>query len=41
MAPLATIFHVDLTRGEIRTEELSAAELRLYPGGSALGYYLL
>jgi aldehyde:ferredoxin oxidoreductase len=35
------ILHVDLTRNEIRSEELSEETLRLYVGGGSLGTYLL
>lgn len=37
----ATILMVDLTRGEIRREELPESIYRKYPGGSALATYLL
>lgn len=41
MTVLSTLYHVDLSTGDIRTVEFPAAELRKYPGGSALGHYLL
>ncbi|HWI52558.1 MAG TPA: aldehyde ferredoxin oxidoreductase family protein [Symbiobacteriaceae bacterium] len=41
MAITGTIYFVDLTRGEIRTETLPEAIYRKYPGGSALAAYLL
>ncbi len=38
--PNAKILKIDLTKKEIKTEELSGDIYRLYPGGSALGMYL-
>ena len=37
----AKILYVDLTRKSIRTESLDAETWRKYPGGSALGMYLM
>ncbi|MGH9426822.1 MAG: hypothetical protein ACRD2L_11045 [Terriglobia bacterium] len=34
------ILHVDLTRGELRSEELPEEVYRLYVGGGLLGTYL-
>jgi aldehyde:ferredoxin oxidoreductase len=37
----ATVYHVDLTRGTVRTETVPDDVYRQYPGGSALAAYLL
>jgi aldehyde:ferredoxin oxidoreductase len=39
--PEARILHVDLTKREMKTEILPGEVYRLYPGGSALGLYLI
>jgi aldehyde:ferredoxin oxidoreductase len=41
LAMTATVHHVDLSRGSIRTETIPEDIYRLYPGGSALAAYLV
>jgi aldehyde:ferredoxin oxidoreductase len=41
VAMTATVYHVDLTRGTVKTETVPDDVYRKYPGGSALAAYLL